>query len=119
LRRPTSVYVFDNLERARDRVHGIEQAEYRKLVETFMQRLLNRQTAHPWDSLVIEEVWASWEPELEVTVIVRERDLATDLQLRMLFRDAASTTQDPACGDLRIALAPFEPVDAELIYSVR
>jgi hypothetical protein len=51
-----------------------------------------------------------------VIVVVRERNLDTDLQLRALFREVAATTQDPAGGDLTIVLAPFAPEGAELVY---
>jgi hypothetical protein len=103
----SSTYTFDRTV-AELHLRLLAREEERKLAERFIERARN--LAH------VEQIWASWEPTLEVTVVVSEREMESELHLYAIFRDEASALADPSRGDLFVVLAPYQPENAQPLY---
>jgi hypothetical protein len=93
----------------RERVRIQDLAEATSLVDTFLDHIKSDQLVH--------ELWVRWEPDFAVTVVVNDDSLDEELRLRAVFIDLASRLSDPSRGDLYVLPAPYEPEDAELIFS--
>ncbi len=97
------------LEKARTRVRKLEAQFEHELAMAFAERVR--------DLDFVKEVWAAWDPSLDVTVTVTERDLERELHLYVIFRELAAKLGDPAGGNLAVVPAPYNPEGAELLFS--
>jgi hypothetical protein len=85
-----------------------ERRDERRLAEAFVVRAK--------EVPLVSEVWASWEPALDVTVIVSGRDLEGELRLYAIFRELAAALGNSNMGDLSVLPEPYAPDDAVLIF---
>lgn len=90
-------------------MHELELREERHLAERFVERVASLPR--------VLQIWAEYEPSLDVTVVVAERDLESELRFYAIFRELASQTSRASLGDLAVLPAPFEPDHAELLFS--
>jgi hypothetical protein len=92
-----------------ERMREIERQEEQALATAFALRVSELPS--------VSAVWAMYEPSLDVTVVVKERDLETELLVVAMFRELAlHLTSNPSTGDLAVMPGDFQPDDAELIY---
>lgn len=114
----TSYFVFEGLLASTTPAFDVLEArlQLRTATRIEQQDLARRFAMCMGEFPYVQAVWASWDPELMLTVVVSERDMKDELRLFVAFRRLARDLSDPTTGDLSIVLEGFEPDGEDRLY---